>query len=122
MERHVDLRRLHGTALAVFDASHHLLVIANLVQTSHQMVMKHPQNDSSKGLSTLLLAVGPLQWEMLNVLQFSSRTLQRIVYTVDSMYTQIGKPTTVKTMDWCSCVGVGKDSLIPCMLLCNHAG
>ena len=33
--------------------AHHLM--ASLFQTIHRMIMKHPQNGSSKGISTLLL-------------------------------------------------------------------
>ena len=38
-------------------AAHHL--IASLIRTIYQMITKHPQNDSSKGISTLLLAACP---------------------------------------------------------------
>ena len=37
--------------------AHHL--IASRIQGIYRMIMKHPQNGSSKGISTLLLAAGP---------------------------------------------------------------
>ena len=97
------------------------------------MITKHPQNGSSKSISTLKLAVGQqgklmkmqlgqlwrsnidqlflflsIAW---NFLQFGSRTRQGIV---EAVYTRLftGKicePTKVEKMDRSSCVRVGKD-------------
>ena len=83
------------------NAAHHL--IASQIRTIYLMITKHPQNGSSKGISTLLLAAGPkgkfmkTQFGQLwrssicqlflflftarKILQFVSRTQQAIVET-----------------------------------------
>ena len=95
------------------------------------MITKHPQNGSSKGISTLKLAAGPQEklmktqfaqrrrsdiFELFlsiawNFFTIRGRTRQGIVETA---YTRLctGKicePTKVEKMDRSSCVGVGKD-------------
>ena len=94
-------------------ATHHLM--ANLIQTTRLMIMKHPQNGSSKGISTLLLVAGP-EGNLMKT-QFGQRWRRSIhdlptvpipVQSMESFYNWAAEPNReliVETADSRKCTG-----------------